>query len=441
MPARMRDVRDQYLPPTTKRSSGPSRRRDASSSSRRRARRARRSSSPSASTSRRTSRSTTARACASWRAPRRASASSPARARERRSRSARSPKRSSAPTELSVGVVNREREATPETPSVERHHRHDRHRAPLVPGRRHPAAATRSSSTRSTRRRPSWSCASRSGKRVGCRFIWLSATVDPDVLRAVSRLRRRARGLRVRSGEGGEGERRAQGRRSSFSTTSSCSASYKEKRGVALFVPTRAAWSRRRSTCGCAAPRINTAFYHGGEPIRIIRPFLEGERAEAVLPRDDGGGPERAQRAAGSTRSIIDDTRFNVIDRARQERAHQAAPRRQRDSADGGTRARARRGRARVHPQRSRHRILRRCKPTEPEFQLAGDSRARRDHVRRSRRARRRARAAGAARPRRVSARDRAARGARHHRERAAHALRHARSKRCRWSARGRSCS
>ena len=65
-------------------------------------------------------------------------------------------------TELRVGVVNREREATPETPTLERHHRHDRHRAALVPGRRHPRDATRSSSTRSTRRRRSSSCASRS---------------------------------------------------------------------------------------------------------------------------------------------------------------------------------------------------------------------------------------------------------------------------------------
>ena len=29
------------------------------------------------------------------------------------------------------------------------------------------------------------------GKRVGCRFIWLSATVDPDVLRASTSTRRR----------------------------------------------------------------------------------------------------------------------------------------------------------------------------------------------------------------------------------------------------------
>ena len=30
-------------------------------------------------------------------------------------------------------------------------------------------------------------------------------------------------------------------------------------------------------------PRINTAFYHGGEPIRVIRPFLEGEVRKPYL--------------------------------------------------------------------------------------------------------------------------------------------------------------
>ena len=45
------------------------------------------------------------------------------------------------------------------------------------------------------------------------------------------------------------------------------------------------------------APRINTAFYHGGEPIRVHPALPRGRGAEAVLPRDDGGGTERAQRA------------------------------------------------------------------------------------------------------------------------------------------------
>ena len=91
------------------------------------------------------------------------------------------------------------------------------------------------------------------------------------------------------------------------------------RQGAASHVPAHA---RRRGGSGrrgarIAAPRINAAYYHGGEPIRVIRPFLEGEAQQAVLSRDDGGGTERAERAGLDT-VIIDDSRFtNVIVRGR----------------------------------------------------------------------------------------------------------------------------
>ena len=56
----------------------------------------------------------------------------------------------------------------------------------------------------------------------------------------------------------------------------------KQRRGVGMFLPTRAAVEEAAAARGRSVPRINAAFYHGGEPIRVIRPFLEGGAREAV---------------------------------------------------------------------------------------------------------------------------------------------------------------
>ena len=256
------------------------------------------------------------------------------------------------------------------------------------------------------------------GKRVGCRFIWLSATVDPTFYARYLDSRRRARGVRVRPAEGGEGEGGEQGADASSSTTGSCSRSYKQQRGVALFLPTRAgveqaAELRAASAARASTPRSITAASRSA----CIRPFLEGGEHKPYFLAMTAAG-QSALNVQGLDTVVIDDTRFtNVVERG-QERAHAAAPRRQRDPADGGARARARRGRARVHPQRPRHRLLRAASPTAPEFQLAGDSErvaitCADLGVRAGR-----ARAAGPARPRRLPARDRSPRVARHHRER-----------------------
>ena len=130
-----------------------------------------------------------------------ASGSSPAPARARRSRSGRSPRRSSRTTTLKVGVVNREREATPETPSwnviivttgiARRWFEEGDILATdtIVVDEIHQTSAE-------------LELCLALGKRVGCRYVWLSATVNPAVLRALPRLGRRARGLRLRSEEG-----------------------------------------------------------------------------------------------------------------------------------------------------------------------------------------------------------------------------------------------
>ncbi len=65
------------------------------------------------------------------------------------------------------------------------------------------------------------------------------------------------------------------------------------------------------------APRVNTAFYHGGEPIRVIRPFLEGEEKKPYFLAMTAAG-QSALNVRGLDTVVIDDTRFsNVIERGR----------------------------------------------------------------------------------------------------------------------------
>jgi len=89
----------------------------------------------------------------------------------------------------------------------------------------------------------------------------------------------------------------------------------KQRRGVALFVPTRRGVEEAAEHVRRFGPRINTAFYHGGEPIRIIRPFLEGEETKPYFLSMTAAG-QSALNVQGLDTVVIDDTRFsNIIER------------------------------------------------------------------------------------------------------------------------------
>ena len=63
--------------------------------------------------------------------------------------------------------------------------------------------------------------------------------------------------------------------------------------------------------------RLKTAFYHGGEPIRVIRPFLEGEVERPFLLAMTAAG-QSALNVRGLDTVVIDDARFgNVVERGR----------------------------------------------------------------------------------------------------------------------------
>ncbi|HVE80410.1 MAG TPA: DEAD/DEAH box helicase, partial [Gemmatimonadaceae bacterium] len=119
-------------------------------------------------------------------------------------------------------------------------------------------------------------------------------------------------------------------------------------------------------------PRINAAFYHGGEPIRVIRPFLEaGDQRPYVLTMTAAG--QSALNVRGLDTVVIDDVRFaNIIDRGRNvlNKRHLGAN----EILQMAGRVHGRVEGGRVYILSDRDIDFGALRPTEPEFQLAGDS-------------------------------------------------------------------
>jgi hypothetical protein len=273
-------------------------------------------------------------------------------------------------TELRVGVVNREREATPETPSwnvvivttgIARRWFQDGDILPqdtLVVDEIHQTSAE-------------LELCLALGKRVGCRFIWLSATVDPtfyrnyldstDVLEVYAFDPQKAAKVEVVNKEPAE-----------FLDDRFLQGVYKQKRGVALFVPTRKGVEQAAEYVEERAPRINTAFYHGGEPIRVLRPFLEGgERKPYFLAMTAAG--QSALNVQGLDTVIIDDVRFSsIVERGRNvlTKLHLGAN----EILQMAGRVHGRVAGGRVFILSDRDIDFFSLRPTAPEFQLAGDS-------------------------------------------------------------------
>ena len=273
-------------------------------------------------------------------------------------------------TELRVGVVNREREATPETPSwnvvivttgIARRWFQDGDilaQDTLVVDEIHQTSAE-------------LELCLALGKRVGCRFIWLSATVDPtfyrdyldsaDVLEVYAFDPQKAAKVEVLNKEPTE-----------FLDDRFLQGVYKQKRGVALFVPTRKGVEQAAGYVEERAPRINTAFYHGGEPIRVLRPFLEGgERKPYFLAMTAAG--QSALNVQGLDTVIIDDVRFtSIVERGRNvlTKLHLGAN----EILQMAGRVHGRVSGGRVFILSDRDIDFFSLRPTAPEFQLAGDS-------------------------------------------------------------------
>ena len=271
---------------------------------------------------------------------------------------------------LKVGVVNREREATPETPTwsvivlttgIARRWFQDGDILPtdtLVVDEIHQTSAE-------------LELCLALGKRVGCRFIWLSATVDPTFyaryLNAAAVLESsvfdpaKAADVKI--------VRKAP---LTFLDDRFLQAVVKEKRGVGMFLPTRAGVEQAAELVGDRFPRINTAFYHGGEPIRVIRPFLEGEEKKPYFLSMTAAG-QSALNVQGLDTVVIDDTRFsNIIERGKNvlTKLHLGAN----EILQMAGRVHGRVAGGRVFILSDRDIQFSALRPTAPEFQLAGDS-------------------------------------------------------------------
>ena len=271
---------------------------------------------------------------------------------------------------LRVGVVNREREATPETPTwnvvivttgiARRWFQDDliTGRDTLIVDEIHQTSAE-------------LELCLALGKRAGCRFIWLSATVDPsfyarylesaEVLLTYAfdpALKARVEVLPQTPDE--------------FFNERYIRHVLKERRGVAVFVPTRAEVERLAEDLGTQWKRLTTAFYHGGEPIRVIRPFLEGEVERPFLLAMTAAG-QSALNVRGLDTVVIYDARYgNVVERGRNvlHRLYLGAN----EILQMAGRVHGRVPHGEVVILSDRQLAFDQLRPTPPDFQLAGDA-------------------------------------------------------------------
>jgi ATP-dependent helicase HrpA len=271
---------------------------------------------------------------------------------------------------LRVGVVNREREATPETPTwnviivttgIARRWFQDGDilaTDTLVVDEIHQTSAE-------------LELCLALGKRVGCRFIWLSATVDP---RFYARYLASAAVIESTAFDPALAARVKVVRREpmAFLDDHFLRDVVRGPHGVGVFLPTRAAVEDAASTIGARFPRITAAFYHGGEPIRIIRPFLEGGAPKPFVLAMTAAG-QSALNVRGLDTVVIDDTRFtNIIEHGRNilTRVHLGAN----EILQMAGRVHGRVAGGRVYILSDRDIDFATLRPEEPEFQLAADS-------------------------------------------------------------------
>ncbi len=271
---------------------------------------------------------------------------------------------------LRVGVVNREREATPETPTwnvvivttgIARRwfqsdliDRHDT----IVVDEIHQTSAE-------------LELCLALGKRVGCRFIWLSATVDPAFyaryLESAEVLETSAFDPRLAAKVQTRTQKPLQ-----FLDERFVRRVVRERRGVAVFLPTRAEVEEVAAELGERWGHLNTAFYHGGEPIRVIRPFLEGTAEKPYLLAMTAAG-QSALNISGLDTVVIYDARYtNVVERGRNVLTRQYLGANEILQMAGRVHGRVADGE--VYILTDREIEFASLEPVPPEFQLAGDS-------------------------------------------------------------------
>ncbi|HET7230600.1 MAG TPA: hypothetical protein VFJ16_11395, partial [Longimicrobium sp.] len=273
--------------------------------------------------------------------------------------------------ELRVGVVNREREATPDTPNwnvviittgIARRWLQDGlidSSDIVVVDEIHQTSAE-------------LELCLALAKRAGCRFVWLSATVDPafyaEYLDSAT----------VIESSAFDPEKAADVRVSNTQNPIAFLAErfmrhvIKEKRGVAVFVPTRAGTEQIAKALQEKYPRLFTEYYHGGEPVAKLRPFLEDDGAPHpfVLAMTSAG--QSALNIRGLDTVVIEDAQFTtIVNRGRSVLTRLPLGSNEILQMAGRVHGRVEGGEVWILSERDIE--FANLRPTEPNFQLAGD--------------------------------------------------------------------
>ena len=271
---------------------------------------------------------------------------------------------------LRVGVVNREREATPETPTwnvvivttgiARRWFQNDLifPQDTLVVDEIHQTSAE-------------LELCLALGKRVGCRFIWLSATVDPAFY---ARYLNSNTVLETSAFDPSLAAQVTTHFREPlrFLDEGFIRRIQRERRGVAVFLPTRAEVEDVAMQIGDRWRGLHTAFYHGGQPIRVIRPFLEGKSKKPFLLSMTAAG-QSALNVQGLDTVVIHDAQFaNVIEHGRNVLTRRYLGDNELLQMAGRVHGRVSNGEVYILTDRGLD--FDNLKPTPPDFQLAGDS-------------------------------------------------------------------
>ena len=209
------------------------------------------------------------------------------------------------------------------------------------------------------------------GKRIGCRFIWLSATVDPSFY---ARYLDSTEMLETTAFDPELAARVEYFSQDAFDFLDDrfVRRIMRDRRGVAVFLPTRAQVEQAASILVRRRRNLNVAFYHGGEPIRVIRPFLEGTAEKPfVLAMTQAG--QSALNVQGLDTVVIADACYNVvIDGGRNVLTRQHLSANEILQMAGRVHGRVPDGE--VYLLTDRDLDFETLQPTAPTFQLAGDS-------------------------------------------------------------------
>jgi ATP-dependent helicase HrpA len=271
---------------------------------------------------------------------------------------------------LRTGVVNREREATPETPTwnvvvvttgIARRWLQDGLMGPedtVVVDEIHQTSAE-------------LELCLALAKRAGCRFIWLSATVDPTFFRDYLDAEAVIESTAYDPDRAADVSVSSTNNALRFLSDRFLRHVHRQSRGVAVFVPTRAETEEVANVVGERWRGIHTEYYHGGEPITKLRPFLESEPPKPYVLAMTSAG-QSALNIRGLDTVVIVDAQFTmIVERGRKILTRLPLGANEILQMAGRVHGRVEGGEVFILTERSLH--FPSLQPEVPNFQLAGD--------------------------------------------------------------------